>query len=152
MAQEYLLTPRGLERIKQALEQLKNHDRHRVIERIKAAKEFGDIAENSEYEDAKNEQSFIEGRIQELEMIIKRAQVIPEDKDKSRVGIGDKVIVYGEGKETFEIVDSAEADPESGKISADSPIGQALIGRQVGDSVSVRVPDGQISYKLLSIL
>ena len=149
---ELLLSSRGLKKIEQELERLRTVDRKRVAERIRDAKSFGEFAENSEYEDAKNEQAFVEGRIQALESMIKNATLIDEHTSTDHVQIGSTVRVTGEdGAETFMIVGSAEAKPADGRISNESPVGRALLGRRKGDKVVVKVPAGDFSYTILEI-
>lgn len=149
---DVILTEEGLEKLKAELKRLKEKDRKEVINRIKTAKEFGDLSENSEYDDAKNEQAFIEGRIQELEIMIKNARIVENSKSTECVGMGSKVDVEVEGdRETYLIVGPTESDPISGKISSESPVGQALIGSKKGDKVCVQTPDGSVEYKILSI-
>lgn len=152
MKEEILLTKEGLKKLKKELEDLKQNKRPAVIQRIKTAKEFGDLSENAEYEDAKNQQSFIEGRIQELEGMMKRAKIIQEVKESGQVNIGNKVTVECEGeKTTYEIVGETESDPSSGKISANSPIAQALLGKKKDEIVKAPVPDGEMECKILDI-
>jgi transcription elongation factor GreA len=152
MPEEILLTKEGLEKLKHELDDLKKNKRPQVIQRIKTAKEFGDLSENAEYDDAKNEQSFIEGKIKELELLIKKAKVVTGKKNTAQITIGDKVIVLCEKeKSTYEIVGSTESDPGSGKISSESPIAQALIGRKKGEKVQVPIPDGQMECEILEI-
>lgn len=151
MPEELLLTPAGLDKLKQELEEA-NTRRLEIIERIKIAKDFGDLSENAEYEEAKKQQSFIEGRIQELKAMIKKARVISGHKDKSKVEIGDIVEVESEGDRiSYEIVGATESNPEEGKISLQSPIAKALMGAKVGDVVKAPVPDGVIELKVLKI-
>jgi transcription elongation factor GreA len=149
--EEIYLSKEGLEKIKQELLELKTVRRKAVVERIKEAKGFGDLTENSEYEDAKNEQAFIEGRIQELEDIIKKAKIIAKAVG-DKVSIGSKVKVKSDGgEETFILVGRDETDPSSGKISFDSPLGRALLNKSRGDEVEVKTPSGKIKYKIVSI-
>jgi len=152
---EVLLTPDGLKKLEEELENLKSVKRREVAERIKIAIGYGDISENSEYEDAKNEQAFIEGRIITLEKMLRNARLINNDDiDTNTVGIGTTVVVedmqYGEVME-YTIVGSAESDPLQNKISNESPLGKHVIGRQKGDIVDVPTPDGIIKYKVLDI-
>jgi transcription elongation factor GreA len=148
---DVLLTAEGLVKLKSELKKLKEVDRKEVIGRIKTAKEFGDLSENSEYEDAKNEQAFIEGRIQELESMIKHAQII-SNENKGTISVGNSVLVQIDGEEeTFHIVGPTETDPISGKISSESPVGQALLGKKKGDEVQVQAPDGSMTYKIMEV-
>jgi len=152
MKREILITQEGLDKLKTELKDLVDNRRPDVIARIKSAKELGDLSENAEYSSAKDEQSFIEGRIQELEDVIKHAKVVAET-DAKTIHIGSKVTVEVEGDtDTFEIVGPAESDPARGKISTDSPVGQALLDRKAKDSVRVKTPDGEISYKIVSVV
>ena len=152
MAEEIVLTKEGLEKAKKELDNLKKNKRPEVIQRIKTAKEFGDLSENSEYEDAKNEQSFIEGKINELETLIKIAKVRIDKKSYDIIDIGTVVSVKCDGEKTsYEIVGPTESDPEKGKISSDSPIAQALIGRKKGEKLNVPIPDGEMSCEILEI-
>ena len=129
-----------------------NNRRAEVAARIHDAKEHGDITENAEYEDAKNEQAFVEGRIQALSALIKNAVVIDENHSTTHVQIGSTVTIQSDdGKEKFTIVGSAEAAPAEGRISNESPVGRALLGRKKGDTVTVTVPAGDSSYKIISI-
>jgi len=145
------LTKSGVDKLKAELEDLKKHKRPFVIDRIKRAKDFGDLSENAEYEDARNEQSFIEGRIQEIEHMLKYCEVI-ESKNAGEVSLGSLVKVKMDGETAeYEIVGAAEADPLAGKISSESPIGSALIGGKSGDKVSARTPGGEIELKIVSV-
>jgi transcription elongation factor GreA len=145
------LTAEGLVKLKAELLQLVTVDRPRVAARIHDAKLDGDITENAEYEDAKQEQSFLEGRIATLEAQLKNAAVI-EQPNGDRVGIGSKVVIKGsDGQETFTIVGSAEAAPREGRISNESPVGLALMGRRKGEKVSVETPAGPVDYTVVSV-
>jgi transcription elongation factor GreA len=142
----------GADKLRGELEELINTRRPEIAQRIHDAKEHGDLSENAEYEDAKNEQAFVEGRIQTLEALIKNATIIDENHSTDHVQVGSTVKVDGhEGKETFTIVGSAEAKPASGKISNESPVGRALLGRKKGDKVTVKVPAGDFSYTIIEI-
>ncbi len=149
---ELLLTKVGLEKLQTELKDLKENKRKEIRERIKTAKEYGDLSENSEYQDAKDQQAFIEGRIRELEEMIKRAKIVNGKKDLSKVDVGDKVTIkFNDDKETYQIVGATESDPSAGKISAESPIAQALLGCQVGETVQFPTPDGKMGCKILKI-
>ena len=142
----------GLEKLRHELDEMVNVQRPAVAGRIQEAKEHGDITENAEYEDAKNEQAFVEGRIQSLSAIVKNAVIIDETTSTTHVQIGSTVDLDGElGAETYTIVGSAEAAPAEGKISNESPVGRALLGRKKGDEITVTVPAGDQKYKILSI-
>jgi len=152
---EILLTLEGLTRLEKELDVLKTVRRREVAERIKQALEFGDISENSEYEDAKNEQGFIESRILQIENILRNARVLDEGEvDTDTVGLGSRVFLNemesGEDVD-YLIVGSAEADPERARISNESPVGRALIGHRVGATVTVAVPMGSVKYKIKDI-
>ena len=146
------LSKEGLEQLREEFEQLVNVKRAEVAARIHEAKEHGDISENAEYEDAKNEQAFVEGRIQSLSALIKNAVVIAEKHSTTHVQIGSTVdLQSSDGKESFTIVGSTEAAPAQGRISNESPVGKALLGRKKGDTIVVTVPAGDQTYKILSI-
>jgi len=152
---EVLLTPDGLKRLEEELENLKSVKRREVAERIKIAIGYGDISENSEYEDAKNEQAFIEGRIITLEKMLRNARIINNDEiDPEMVSIGSTVVVedleYGDTME-YTIVGTAESDPQRNRISNESPVGKAIIGKKKGTTVEVSVPAGIIQYKIVDI-
>ena len=142
----------GLEKLRAELDELVNVRRAEIATRISEAKEHGDITENAEYEDAKNEQAFIEGRIQALSALIKNAVLIDETTSKTHVQIGSTVELEGDdGKESYTIVGSAEASPGQGFISNESPVGRALLGKKKGDKVTISVPAGDMHYKVVSI-
>lgn len=148
---ELVVTQEGYEKLVSELNELKNVKRPAVIIRIKAAKELGDLSENADYDDARNEQSFVEGRIQELEEMVKRAKIVRKATGAS-VGIGSKVTVESGGeKMIFEIVGATESDPARGKISDVSPTGKALMGKIQNETVAISTPGGEISYKVLKI-
>ena len=146
MARETLITPEGLEKLKEELEYLENDKRREVADRIKQAREFGDITENSEYDDAKNEQALLEQRIAQLEERLRRANVVDEKAlDTDTVSVGVRVHVKdqksGESRK-YQIVGVVEADPAEQKLSNESPIGKALLGHKRGDVVTIDVPRG----------
>jgi transcription elongation factor GreA len=146
------LSREGFEKLREELDEMVNVRRAEVAARIHDAKEHGDITENAEYEDAKNEQAFVEGRIQALSALIKNAVMIEQNHSTTHVQIGSTVTVQSEdGKEKFTIVGSAEAAPAEGRISNESPVGRALLGHKKGEVVDVSVPAGQYSYKIISI-
>ncbi|MFA5576420.1 MAG: transcription elongation factor GreA [Tissierellaceae bacterium] len=152
---DVFLTEDGLKRLEDELDDLKTVKRKEIAEKIKQALSFGDISENSEYDQAKNEQAQLEDRIAKLEMMLRNAKIIDEDDiSTDMVGIGSKVLVkdleFDEEME-YTIVGSAEADPYNGRISNESPVGSALLGRKSGDVVDVMVPDGIIKYEILTI-
>jgi transcription elongation factor GreA len=146
MARDTVLTPQGMEELKARIEYLRGDRRREVAERIKEAREFGDIAENSEYDDAKNEQAMLEKQISDLEEKLRNARVIDENEvDTDVVGVGLTVHVKDQktDKSTkFKIVGSAEANPAENRLSNESPVGRALIGHKRGETVTVPVPRG----------
>ncbi|MCI0476498.1 MAG: transcription elongation factor GreA [Anaerolineales bacterium] len=148
------LTPAGRAKLEAELDQLKTVRRSEVAERIHSAKEEGDIMENAAYDEAKNEQAFVEGRILTLEQMLKNAVMINETRASDFVGIGSYVTVVERGDaddEMYQIVGSAEADPTRGRISNESPVGRALLGKRVGDEVQVKIPDGVRHLKVTEI-
>jgi transcription elongation factor GreA len=153
--QETFLTPDGLKKLKDELEYLRTVRRREVAERLRdVLEEEQDILENAEYEDAKNEQAFVEGRILTLGEILKNVVIIEEGAPTDRVTIGSHVTVVEEEEgepETYHIVGSVEADPKSGRISNQSPLGKALLGHRVGDEVIVSVPDGVLCFRITAI-
>lgn len=152
---EVILTYEGLKKLEEELEQLRGPKRMEIKERIKVALSFGDISENSEYDEAKNEQAYVEGRIVQLETMLKNARVIDEDDvSTDKVTIGSKVrildVEYNE-EIVYTIVGSTEADPSQFKISNESPVGSALMQKKKGNVVEVMVPDGILKFKILKI-
>jgi transcription elongation factor GreA len=148
------LTPEGRAKLEAELEQLKTVRRAQVAERIHSAKEEGDIMENSAYDEAKNEQAFVEGRIMTVEQMLKNAVMIDKTRASDSVGIGSYVTVVERGDdddEMYQIVGSAEADPTRGRISNESPVGRALLGKRVGEEVQVKIPDGLRHLKITEI-
>ncbi|MBU0576974.1 transcription elongation factor GreA [Patescibacteria group bacterium] len=153
---EVLVTKAGLAKLKEELTEYKEVRRKEVAQRLKEAIAYGDLSENSEYEEAKNEQAFVEGRIVELESMIKNAKIITDDKSgQDTVQIGTTVTVQNitenDDPETYTIVGSTEADPIEYKISNESPIGSAILGKTKNDIVKVKVPAGVFEYKILKI-
>ncbi len=153
---QVMLTKEGLEKYQEELETLRNVKRKEISEKIKVALSFGDLSENSEYDEAKNEQAKIEARIADLEVMLKNAKLITEEEmtgDKVHVGSTVKIldVEFGE-EEVFQLVGSAEADPRSGKISDDSPIGRAIMGHVAGETVDAETPGGMIQIKIVEIL
>jgi len=149
------MTLAGKEKLEQELEHLKSVKRKEVVERIKIARSFGDLSENSEYDSAKEEQAFVEGRITTIENMIRNAKIIKEDElatDAVALGRSVTFIELPEGdEETYSIVGSAEADPFEGKISNDSPIAKSLMGKKVGDEVTVQTPGGEMNVRITNI-
>lgn len=151
--QTTFLTPEGLKNLEEELAYLRTVRRQEVAQRLRDVLEGQDVLENAEYEDAKNEQAFVEGRILTLETILKSVVIIEEGGPTDRVGIGSHVTVAEEDgePETYHIVGSAEADPKSGRISNESPLGRALLGYRVGDEITVNAPDGILSFRVIAI-
>jgi transcription elongation factor GreA len=152
---EVILTREGYEKLKQEIELLSTEKRREVADRIRVAREFGDISENAEYDDAKNEQAMLEHKIAQLEERLSNARVIQKrDVDLSVVSVGAKVRLRDvDAKETVEytIVGSAEANPAEQKLSNESPVGKAIIGKKKGETVEVSAPRGSLKYKILDI-
>ena len=152
---EVILTPEGLKQLQDEIAELSTVKRDEVAERIRQAREFGDISENSEYDDAKNEQAMLEHRISVLQEKLRRARVIKESEiDTDQVSVGSTVTLRDrdEGEiRIYTLVGSAEADPVKAKLSNESPVGQAILGKKVGDVVTVPVPVGSLNYEILSI-
>ncbi len=150
-----ILTKEGYEKLKEELEYLKNDSREEIAERIKVAISFGDLSENSEYEDAKREQSYLEGKIAELEKKLLHVKIIEEELDSKKVKLGSKVKVLNldtSDEVIFTIVGSMEFDPDNLKISNVSPVGKAILDKKVGSTVKVRLPIGNIQYKIIEIM
>lgn len=147
------ITKEGLEKLKGELDELKNVKRKEISERIQEAKELGDLSENAEYVEAKNEQAFIEGRILEIESILKNVIIIKKKKRSSSiVEVGSKIKIKGDNEtKEYVIVGSSEADPSAGKISNESPLGQSFLGKKVGDIIEIKVPQGIKKFKILAI-
>lgn len=152
---ELVMTRAGLEALEKELEELKTVRRKDVAEKIKVARGFGDLSENSEYDEAKNEQGFIESRIAQLEAMLKHARVIDnDDLSLEHVSVGTHVKIEDEDGEVeeYDITGSTEADVDANRISDESPVGSALIGKKAGDSVDVTLPNGNIiTYKVLGV-
>ncbi len=152
---EIILTRDGLKKLEDELDELKTVHRREVNERIRQAKEFGDISENAEYEDAKQEQAFVEGRVLKLESMIRNARIIDQSDfvaDAVHLGASVKVKEMASGRQhDFTIVGSAEADPKNARLSNESPLGAALMGRKHGETVDVTTPRGVMKYKIESI-
>ena len=152
MAKKYLLTQEGLQKLKKELDILVNERRKEVIERIQEAVAHGDLSENADYAQAKEEQSFIEGRIQELEEMIKNAEIIKSSGSRNIVSIGSRVKIRVNGQEKmYAIVGSNEANPAQGRISNESLVGQKLIGAKPGDKIEVQAPAGKMTYEVVEI-
>jgi transcription elongation factor greA len=152
---DIVLTTEGYNKLEEELKYLKGPKKMQVAERIKIAREFGDLSENSEYDDAKNEQALLEAKIQDIENMLRVAKVVDDDEVSTRkVGIGTQVTVHDfefDEDITYGIVGATEVDMKNNKISNESPVGKALIGAKKGDEVDVETPGGVIKYKILSI-
>ena len=153
--EELVMTQEGLDNLKKRLEYLKTVKRYEVAARIKTAREYGDLSENAEYDEAKSEQGFVEGEISELEAKIKKVKVIDDnDIHTEDVGVGSIVKVkhreFGDTEE-YKIVGSAESDITQNKLSNESPVGRGLIGAKVGQVVTIPIPDGEVQYEILEI-
>ncbi|AWI07378.1 transcription elongation factor GreA [Clostridium drakei] len=152
---KYIMTYEGVKKLEKELEYLKTVKRKEITEKIKVALSFGDLSENSEYDEAKNEQAFVEGRIIQLENMLKNATIVDESEiplDVVSVGSIVKVKDYEFDEEVeYTIVGSAEADPMNNRISNESPVGRGLVGKKIGDIIEVQVPDGVSKYEILGI-
>jgi len=155
MHKEIALTPEGQAKLEEELRHLETVRRREVGERIKEAKEFGDISENSEYDDAKNEQAWVESRISEIGQILAHATIIDRPKKNDKVSLGSKIQLRDTASGNvfaYQIVGSAEADPANDRISNESPVGQAVVGRKKGEIIKVQTPSGrELEYELLTI-
>ncbi|HLR75773.1 MAG TPA: transcription elongation factor GreA [Virgibacillus sp.] len=151
----YYMTQEGKEKLENELHYLKTERRKEVVERIKIARDFGDLSENSEYDSAKEEQAFVETRIAQVEKMIRNAAIIENDEENNDVVTLGRSVTFKElpdgDVETYTIVGSAEADPFEGKISNDSPMAKSLLGQEVGSEVSVTTPGGDLQVKIVSI-
>ena len=156
MAKNVFLTPEGLQELEKELDFLKTEKRTEIAEKIKVALSFGDLSENSEYDEAKNDQAKLEARIAEVEAMLKNAKVIEAhelDKDSIHIGTRFKVLDVEFNEELeYQMVGSAEADPMEGKISDESPVGQALLGKKAGDTVVAETPSGELRFQVIQIL
>lgn len=152
MSKKYLLTQDGLLKLNEELKHLINDKRKEVIERIREAAAHGDLSENADYAQAREEQSFIEGRIMEIEDMIKNAEIITHSTQHNTVTIGSTIKVKVDGAErTYSIVGSNEANPSEGKISNESTVGKSLLGKKRGDKVVVETPAGEKEYEITAI-
>ncbi len=147
------LTQEGFEKLQEELEHLRTVRRQEIANRLHEAMEGGELIENAEYEDAKNEQAFVEGRIKEVEILLATARVISDAEKSETIQVGTKVTIKEEGssEETYTIVGAAEANPRGGKISNESPIGKALLNHKAGDKVKVDAPAGSFEVKIIKI-
>lgn len=152
MSKKYLLTTVGLQKLQEELKVLISDKRKEVIERIREAAAHGDLSENADYAQAREEQSFIEGRISEIEEIIKNAEIITQNSHGTTVTIGSTVTIKASGQEKkYLIVGSNEANPKEGKISNESLVGKALLGKKTGNKFKIATPAGEIDYEILTI-
>lgn len=151
----YPMTQEGKEKLENELNELKTKTRAEIVERIKIARGFGDLSENSEYESAKDEQAFVEGRISSIETMLHNVEIIDTDTvDKDEVSLGRTVTfkeLPDEEPETYTIVGQSESDPMTGKISNESPIAAAILGHKVNDEVSIQIPNGSMRVKILTV-
>ena len=156
MAKDILITKEGLDELRAELDYLKAEKRLEIAEKIKIARSFGDLSENSEYDEAKNDQAKLENRINEIETILKHYKIIEEGSTRSKiVNVGTKVKVLDvelDEETEYKIVGSAEADPLNGKISDESPIGMALLGHKEGETVVAATPQGDLEFKIVKII
>ena len=152
MAQQTYLSQEGIETLKKELQKLKTKKRQEIAARLQEAKDLGDLSENAEYFEAKEAQSLNENRIIELEKLLKNAVVIETSSEEDIVRVGSTIEVKSNnGPETFNIVGSAEAKPQEGKISNESPLGRAFLGRKIGDEIEIKSPSGITKYKIIKI-
>lgn len=153
MSQRNYLTPEGEAKLKAELEDLKGPKREELSKRLRSAIQMGDLSENADYHKAKEDQGFLEGRIQELEAILRNATIIEKTQSKGLVSIGATITIQEENfdPETYHLVGATEADPQKGKISHESPIGRAIMDKKVGDIAEAETPGGKIKFKILKI-
>jgi len=149
---DQIISQEGYDKLKKELEERINNKRPEIASRIESAKELGDLSENAEYAEAKDEQAFNEGGIAELSALIKNLTVVQSNGDKNKISMGSQLVVKTEGKEKqFTIVSFNEADPAEGKISNESPLGTAFLGKKKGDKVVVNTPKGEVKYEIIDI-
>lgn len=152
MANQTYLSPEGMEALKKELQGLKTKIRQEIAKRLQEAKDLGDLSENAEYFEAKEAQSFNETRIAELEDLLKNAVLIETPLEEDIVRIGSTIEIKSKnGNETFTIVGSAEAKPQEGKISNESPLGRAFLGQKIGNEIEIKTPSGMMKYKIIKI-
>jgi transcription elongation factor GreA len=153
MTQPHYLTPEGAEKLQAELEDLKGPKREDLSARLRSAIQMGDLSENADYHKAKEDQGFLEGRIQELEAILRNSVIIEKTKSTGVVTIGSQVTIQEEGfdPESYHLVGPTEADPRQGRISHESPIGRALMDKKVGDVAEAETPGGKIKFKIIKI-
>lgn len=153
MTQPHYLTPEGEEKLKAELEELKGPRREELSARLRSAIQMGDLSENADYHKAKEDQGFLEGRIQEIDAILRNSVIIEKTKSTGVVSIGSQVTIQEEGfdPEEYHLVGPTEADPRKGRISYESPIGRALMDKKVGDTAEAETPGGKIKFKIIKI-
>ncbi|MCC7360502.1 MAG: transcription elongation factor GreA [Anaerolineales bacterium] len=153
MSDQTFLTKDGLKKLEDELNFLRTVRRAQVAERLHDAQEDGELIENAEYEDAKNEQAFLEGKILSLESLLSNAVLIDTDRPQGVVSLGSKITIKEQGSkpEAYTLVGAAEANPKAGLISNESPLGKALLGRKIGDDVKVNAPSGTLSFRVVAI-
>lgn len=153
MTQPHYLTPEGAEKLQAELDELKGTKREELSARLRSAIQMGDLSENADYHKAKEDQGFLEGRIQELEAILRNSVIIEKTKSTGVVTIGSQVTIQEDGldPESYHLVGPTEADPRKGKISHESPIGRALMDKKVGDVAEAETPGGKIKFKIIKI-
>jgi transcription elongation factor GreA len=153
MNQQTYLTPEGEAKLKAELKELTGPRREELSQRLRAAIQMGDLSENADYHKAKEDQAFLEGRIQEIEAVLRNAVIIEKSANIEVVSIGDHVTIQEEGfdAEKYHVVGAKEADPRNGKISNESPIGRAIMDKKVGEIVDVETPGGKAKFKILKI-
>jgi transcription elongation factor GreA len=153
MTQPHYLTPEGEEKLKAELEELKGPRREELSARLRSAIQMGDLSENADYHKAKEDQGFLEGRIQEIDAILRNSVIIEKTKSTGVVSIGSQVTIQEEGfdPEEYHLVGPTEADPRKGRISYESPIGRALMDKRVGDTAEAETPGGKIKFKIIKI-
>ncbi len=149
----HFLTPEGRDKLQKELDYLRNVRRPEVAESLKSAVDEGDLSENAGYEESKREQAFVEGRIRDLEAILSSVQILEENSRQDVVCLGCRVTISEDGgaPETYQIVGRTEADPLRGRISNESPLGKALLGRRTGEAITVQSPDGALRFEILTI-
>ncbi len=152
MSDQYNLSQEGYDKLLKELDELKNNKRPKAVDRLSTARAMGDLSENSEYSAAKDDLGFIDSRIMEIEQIIQNTNIVEHHSGESTIQIGNKVVVESNGsEELYHIVGEFEADITAGKISESSPIGKALLGAKVGSTVSVDIPAGSVTYKVVKV-
>lgn len=153
MTQPHYLTPEGEEKLQAELEELKGPRREELSARLRSAIQMGDLSENADYHKAKEDQGFLEGRIQEIEAILRNSVIIEKTKSTGVVSIGSQVTIQEDGfdPEAYHLVGPTEADPRKGRISYESPIGRALMDKKVGDTAEAETPGGKIKFKIIKI-